>query len=248
MKKHILIPLLACCAFVSPIHAQVSPDAFGTVSYEVRYQLKGIDTKVADATISLENSTWNEQRVLHSHAIIRAASVFRLFLNAEYLADAYLLPDAKEPVYYMNPIKKGGKTGKFECIYDRREKTITSLFVRPSADPVQETYPLDGKSMDLLSLLQFVRFLSLSEGRSLSMHVLKAGLSVPAVLTSQGLDTERFPDVATDRFLLDMKEKGLMENGSGNKITVWRSSGSDRQILGLEVNLGSGVMSVSIKQ
>ena len=249
MKKLLLlIPLLACGSFFYPAHAQVSPDALGTVRYEVRYQLKGIDTKVADATISLENSTWNEKQVLHSHAIIRAASVFRLFLNAEYLADAYLLPDAKEPVYYMNPIKKGGETGKFECIYDRREKTITSLFIRPSADPVQETYPLDGKSMDLLSLLHFVRFLSLSEGRSLSMHVLKAGLSVPAVLTSQGLDTERFPDVATDRFLLDMKEKGLMENGSGNKITVWRSSGSDRQILGLEVNLGSGVMSVSIKQ
>ena len=248
MKKLFLIALLACGSFFYPVYAQVSPDALGTVRYEVRYQLKGIDTKVADATISLEKSTWNEQRVLHSHAIIRAASVFRLFLNAEYLADAYLLPNAKEPIYYMNPIKKGGKTGKFECIYDRHEKTITSLFIRPSADPVQETYPLDGRSMDLLSLLQFVRFLSLPEGRSLSMHVLKAGLSVPAVLTSQGLDTEHFPNVAADRFLLDMKEKGLMENGSGNKITVWRSSGTDRQLLGLEVNLGSGMMSVSIKQ
>ena len=79
------------------------------------------------------------------------------------------------------------------------------------------------------------------------MHVLKAGLSVPATLSSQGRDTERFPDQASERFLLELKEKGLMENGSGNRIVVWRSTGSDRRLLGLEVGLGSGVMCVRVK-
>ena len=102
--------------------------------------------------------------------------------------------------------------------------------------------------MDLLSLLQYVRFHSLTAGKSEAMHVLKAGFSVPATLTCQGVDTERFPGRKTERFLLDLKEQGLMENGSGNRILVWRSTGSDRQLVGMEVNLGSGVMTVSIKE
>ena len=44
-----------------------------------------------------------------------------------------------------------------------------------------------------------------------------------------------------------MTERGLMENGSGKEITVWRSTGSDCRILGLETALsGSSSMSVSI--
>jgi hypothetical protein len=247
MKRYVLIlfALLAPVPFSSS--TPVSSDALGAVRYEVRYQLKGIDTKVADATFSLENSTWKQQKVLHARAVIRAASVFRLFMNAEYLADTYLLPGNREPLYYFCPIKKGGKEGKFECIYDLATGTITSEFVRPPADPVLSTFPVDGRTMDLLSLLQYVRFLDLPEGRSLSLHVLKDGISIPAVLTCQGCDRERYPDRNTDRFLLTMNGKGLMENGSGNKITVWRSSGTDRIFLGLEVNLGSGMMTVSLK-
>lgn len=249
MKKALFWMVLpACCAFLHPAEAKVPPEAFGTVSYEIRYQIKSVTTKVASATVSLERAVWQEQPVLHAHAEIRVAPVFRLFMNAEYLADTYLLPDGKEPLYYMNPIKKGGKPGKFECVYDRSAKTISSVFIQPPAEPVQDSFPLDGRTMDLLTLLQFVRFLSLPEGRSLSMHVLKAGLSVPAVLSARGRDTERFPGRVADRFLLDLPEQGLMENGSGNKIHVWRSGGSERQLLGLEVDLGPGVMSVALVQ
>lgn len=246
MKKTVLI-LAALLAPGLLSSAPVSSDALGAVRYEIRYQLKGIVTKVADATFSLEHSTWKQQKVLHARAVIRAASVFRLFMNAEYLADTYLIPATRQPLYYFCPLKKGGKEGKFECIYDGGSGTITSEFVRPACDPVLSTFPLDGRTMDLLSLLQFVRFLDLPEGRSLSLHILKDGESVPSVLTCQGSDTERYPDRNTERFLLTMKGKGLMENGSGNKITVWRSTGSDRNFLGLEVNLGSGMMTVSVK-
>ena len=250
MKNKLLLPaLLALGSFLQPAFAQVSSEALGTVRYEVRYQLKGIDTKVADATVSLkEHSSADIGRALHAQAVIRATSVFRLIMNAEYVADSYLFPDGQRPYYYMNPIKKGGKTGKFECSYDKDTKTITMLFLKPSADSVRKTFPLDGRTMDLLSLLQYVRFHSLTAGKSEAMHVLKAGFSVPATLTCQGVDTERFPGRKTERFLLDLKEQGLMENGSGNRILVWRSTGSDRQLVGMEVNLGSGVMTVSIKE
>lgn len=245
MKHLCLAALLIPGLLSSP--APVSSEALGTVEYEVRYLLGGLDTKVADAAISLEHSTWEGQKVLHAHAVIRTAPIFRLFMNAEYLADTYLVSGGLEPLYYMNPIKRAGKLGRFECVYDKSAGIIRSEFVRPPADSVSKSFPLDGKTMDLLSLLQYVRFLDLAEGRSLSMHVLKAGLSVPATLTNKGPDTERYPGVETDRFLLTMTETGLMENGSGNKITVWRQAGSERVLLGMEVNLGSGVMLVTIK-
>ena len=76
MKRYVLI-LAALLAPGLLSSAPVSSDALGAVRYEVRYQLKGIATKVADATFSLEHSTWKQQKVLHARAVIRAASVFR---------------------------------------------------------------------------------------------------------------------------------------------------------------------------
>ena len=37
-----------------------------------------------------------------------------------------------------------------------------------------------------------------------------------------------------------------MENGSGNEIHLWRSTGTDRRLLGLEVPLSTGTMAVSV--
>ena len=39
-----------------------------------------------------------------------------------------------------------------------------------------------------------------------------------------------------------------MENGSGNEIHLWRSTGADRRLLGLEVPLSTGSMSVSVSK
>ena len=246
MKRYVLM-LAALLAPGLLSSAPVTSDALGTVKYEVSFKGTLINAKVADATITLEHGTWQQQKVLHARAAINAVSIFRLFMNAEYRADSYIVPGTREPVYYKNPILKGGKEGKFECIYDKGAGTISATFAPPSVEPVESSFPYDGKTMDLLSLLQYVRFLDLPEGHSLSMHVLKAGISVPAVLKSLGTDTERFPGQSTDRFLLSMTGKGLMENGSGDKIYVWRSTAPDRKLVGLEVNLGSGVMAVSLK-
>ncbi len=246
LKTFALLALLIPGQFPAP--KNVSSEALGSVQYEVRYKLNGLNTKVADATISLENGSWEKQSVLHARASIRAFSIFRLFMNAEYLADAYLTPGGQEPVYSFNPIKKGNKEGKFSCTYDRKAKMITSEFVKPPADPVVENHPLDGHTMDMLSLLQYVRFQHFKAGESRSLLLLMGARSVSATLTFQGTDTERFPGIKTERFLLKMKERGLMENGSGNEITVWRSTGDDCRILGLETALSSGVMVVTVKE
>lgn len=248
MRKIVLFLLAVAAPGWLAFSAPVSGDAFGSVTYEVRFQSKGLDTKVADATVSFEKAEWNQQKVHHAHAVIRASSIFRLFMKAEYLADAYLAPDGGRPLYYMNPVYRAGKVGKFECVYDHGAGTVTSVFLRPPADAVETVIPMDVQTMDLLSLMQYVRFLELPAGCTLPMQVLKEGRSLPATLTSQGADSERYPGVTAERFLLSLTEGGLMENGSGNRISVWRSGGTDRKLLGLEVNLGSGVMVVSVKQ
>jgi len=243
----IQILLLSAPCLVSA-QAQVPSKALGTVEYEVRYNLKNIDTKVADATISWERGTREQQPVLHSHAVIRASSIFKLFMNSEYIADSYLTPDGSEPVYFLNPIKKGSKEGKFECIYNRKDGTVRSEFVRPPADPVVNTYTFDGRTMEILSLLTYVRFLDIPAGASRSMHLMMGkGDFVAATLTNQGIDKERFPGVETERLRLKMTGRGVMENGSGDEIVVWRTTGSDRSLVGLETVLNSGVMTVTVK-
>ena len=243
----ILLALLAAGAVTSA--REVTKAALGETKYEVRYTQGILNTKVADATISLENDQLDGKAVLHARASIRAISIFRLFMNAEYLADAYLTPGSHEPVYYINPIKKGGLEGKFECTYDKASGTITTLVVRPPAAPEQQTLSLDGRTMDLLSLLVYIRFTDIPDGSYRAMHLLMGGKSVAATLTCEGGDTERFPGIGAKRFHVKMKDRGLMENGSGNEITVWCSSGSDCRILGLETVLSSsGTMSVSVRK
>ncbi len=244
-KRILLLGALLFPCFLSA-QAPVPSESLGTVRYEVRYKLKNIETKVAEATISVERSRRADQPVLHAHASVRAQSVFRLFLNAQYLADSYMTPDGFEPVYYMNPVKRGGKEGKFECVYDKG--TVRTEFVRPPADPVIKSLPNDGGTMDLLSLLQFVRFQDFSDGEPRTMHLLMGARSSSATLAFQGIDTERFPGKRTERLHLKMHGLGLMENGSGDEITVWRSTGRDRTLMALETSLGSGMTIVTISE
>ena len=232
----------------APAPNAVPAQALGPTKYEVRYKFSGKGSKVADATISLEKGNWEGKDALVSHAKITASSVFRLFMAAEYIADAYLTTDAKEPLYSINPIRKGKKEGKFECVYDTRAKTVTSEYAPPSVTPVVETYPMDGLTMDLLSFLQFVRFHDVPVGKTFDMHLLMRGKSVAATLINYGSDKEKYPGYASERIQIKMIDMGLMENGSGKDITVWRSTDGARQILGLEADLSSGTMSVSIVQ
>ena len=251
MKRFLLLSLALLSALASPAATparKVTAEALGAVQYEARYIWGAINTKVADATITLERDKWNGSDVFHSRATISATPFFRLFMNADYLADAYLSTSTLEPVYYINPVKKGGKEGKVEYTFDHAAKLVKSEAVRPPAAPELTTFPLDGKTMDLLSLLQHVRFLDLGEGKSESLHLLMSGKSVSATLTCEGADAEKFPDKSVLRFRLKMVERGLMENGSGKEIVVWRSTASDRRILALEAALSTGSMTVSIKE
>ena len=103
--------------------------------------------------------------------------------------------------------------------------------------------------MDLLSLLHFVRFLDLTpDSAPIKMQILMAGKSRDARILYKGIDEEKFPGISAEKILLEMTEHGLMENGSGNEIYIWRSSGPDRRLLALETELSSGAMFVRLRQ
>ena len=196
----------------------------------------------------MEPGSRDRQQAYHSRALIQASSIFRLFISHDYIADTWLNRSDLKPAYFINPFKKGGKDGKFEITY--RRSGIDAVSVKPPKETEEKkSFPQDGRTMDLLSLLHCIRFLDMTPAtRPMKFHILMGGASFPAVLSCQGEDKERFPDRRAERFLLRMTERGLMENGSGNEILLWRSTGADRRLLGLEVPLSTGSMIVKVKE
>lgn len=220
--------------------------ALGTTTYEIRYTWGAIDAKVATATISLNPESYQGKDAYHSHAFVKTSAVFRLFIGADLTVDSYIDQGELLPIYTINPYRKGGKDCKFEYIYDREARQVTNLAQGPK-ETLETKYPFDGKIFDLLTVLAFVRFLDTSD-KPVSLKLMLGEAAYPAVITYQGKDTERMPGVEAERFQIRLTERGVMENGSGNELTFWRSPGSDRRILGLEAAINPGHMSIRIKQ
>ena len=245
--KRFWFVLLALLLSASLCDARKLPaSALGTTTYEIRYTWGAIDAKVATATISLNPESYQGKDAYHSHAFVKTSAVFRLFIGADLTVDSYIDQDELLPIYTINPYRKGGKDCKFEYIYDRDARQVTNLAQGPK-ETLETKYPFDGKIFDLLTVLAFVRFLDTSD-KPVSLKLMLGEAAYPAVITYQGKDTERVPGVEAERFQIRLTERGVMENGSGNELTFWRSPGSDRRILGLEAAVNPGHMSIRIKQ
>ena len=235
----LLLSALACGARKLPA------EALGTVQYEIRYTWGAIDAKVGTITISLNPATWENQAAYHSHGFLKTSSVFKLFIGADLTVDSDVAQSDLQPLYFINPYKKGGKDCKFEFTYGRNG-VIDAVYQGPK-QTLTKTWTMDGKTFDLLSLLVFVRFRDAAE-KTVNIKVLLDENCYPATLTYQGKDTEKIPGVETERFLLRLTERGVMENGSGNELLIWRSPGADRRILCLEAPLSPGFMSIRVKE
>ena len=241
---------LACLAtFVATaatiVSGGTSPEALGTVKYVVRYQRGKLDARVATATITWEMSTWNETPALHSTALVKTTPLFKLFLGSDYFAETYFGRKDLSPLYFINPFKNG----KYEYFYRQETGLIESTIDEGDGQPAYMTFPFDGRTMDLLSLLHFVRFLDPSKaGSPYDIQLLMASKCHPARIEYQGIDNDKFPGIPTEKFLVKMTERGLMENGSGDELHIWRSPGPDRRLLALETALSSGSMIVRISQ
>lgn len=244
MKK-ILFALLAILLPATLCGARKLPSAaLGTFTYEVRYIWGAINAKVATATISLEPARWDGRDSYHSHAFVKTSAIFRLFIGADLTVDSYIAQSDLLPLYTINPYRKGGKDCKFEYIYDRDKRQVTNVAQGPK-ETLTKQFAFDGKIFDLLTLLAYCRFEA--GEKSVTLTLMLGDAAYPAILSYQGKDTESFPGEEAERFLLRLTERGVMENGSGNEVTFWRSSGSDRKILGLEAAIDPGHMSIRIK-
>ena len=245
--KRFLFVLMALLLSASLCDARKLPaGALGTTTYEIRYTWGAIDAKVATATISLTPDSYQGKSAYHSHAFVKTSAVFRLFIGADLTVDSYIDEAELLPLYTINPYRKGGKDCKFEYIYDREARQVTNVAQGPK-ETLETTYPFDGRIFDLLTVLAFARFLDASD-KPVSLKLMLGDSAYPAAITYQGKDTERMPGVEAERFLLRLTERGVMENGSGNELLIWRSPGPDRKILCLEAPLSPGFMSIRIKE
>lgn len=246
MKRFLLL-LSALVLTATFCEARKLPaEALGTVKYEIRYKWGAINAKVASIDLSLAPEKWENHQAYHSKAIIKTSAVFSLFIGADMTAESYIEQSDLQPLYFINPHKKGGKDVCFTFVYNRKSKKIESTF-KGVKDTSEKTFPMDGKTYDLLSVITYVRFLDASK-KNVDLNLLLGEERYPGVLTYEGPDTEKFPGRETDRFVLRLTGRGVMENGSGNELTFWRSTGSDRKLIGLEAPISPGFMTIRIKE
>ena len=108
-----LLPGILCMAVLSVFTTtaatkashKASPESLGTFNYDVRYKNGLINAKVATATITWEESKWQNRPAYHSSALVKAAPVFALFISSDYVAETYFSHSGLAPLYFINPFK-----------------------------------------------------------------------------------------------------------------------------------------------
>ena len=246
MKRFLLL-LTALLLASSVCEARKLPaEALGTIKYEIRYKWGAINAKVASIDLSLNPDKWENVAAYHSRASIKTSAIFSLFIGSDMTADCYVAQSDLQPLYFVNPHKKGGKDVRFTFVYDRKTKQIESTF-EGVKETTQKNFPMDGKTYDLLSVIEFVRFLEASFN-TVDLNLLLGEERYPGVLVYQGKDTEKFPGMTTERFVLRLTGRGVMENGSGNELVFWRSPDESRKIIALEAPVSPGFMTIRIKE
>jgi len=214
----------------------VLPRTSEKLVYEVRYKLGALNTKVATGTIPLVPDVWEGRKALRSDASIKVQPFFKLFLKGSYTANLYLGAGDMKPLFY----RYGHENGFNECRY----RADSVYFHRSHKKKGVQNIALsnDGRTMEIFSMLFLLRELNLSPGESINAKAYLSGGFRNVRITMIGTDAERYPGREADAFLIETPEQGLMENGSGTVIRLWRSHGGTRPVLGIEVPLSTGTM------
>jgi hypothetical protein len=214
-----------------------------TSMYEVRYILGDLNTKVAKATITTTPTMWEEKDAYKAEINIKVQPFFRLFLHAKYFVEAFVTRPGMHPLYYSTSSSKE----KAWCRYSEGEEGIVFWRHYKKKEPKTLIFPNDGRTMELVSMLYYVRTFDFKEGEPCELKVLIGERALPATLTMEGIDTEKYPGHRAMFIRFVMLERGIMENGSGNEAYLWIDADGSRIPLGLEVALGKrGVMVCNI--
>ena len=249
MKKFtiFILALLPLMAFV-PVRKALPESAKGETHYAVHYNRGAIRAKMATATLTLDEGTWQEKPAYYGSFSVRAANVFKLFLLNEYKVRLFLSKDDMQPYYYTFPHKKKGKQHQLEFFY--RENEVESILqIEDYPEPTRKVYPAEGKvTMEVASFAFFLRCLDPAalRGEPLRVNLLLASECVPSELKYLGQDKDYWPGEAAHHYVIKMLSRGLMENGAGNEIHVWISPEPERMLRGLQVVLGKGFVSAQM--
>jgi len=214
-----------------------------TCVYEVRYILGDFNTKVAKATLTTTPTIWEEKDAYKAEISIKVQPFFRLFLHAKYFVEAFVTRPGMQPLYYSTSSSKENAW----CRYSEGEEGIVFWRHYKKKEPKTLIFPNDGRTMELVSMLYYVRTFDFKEGEPCELKVLIGERALPATLTMEGIDTEKYPGHRAMFIRFVMLERGIMENGSGNEAYLWIDADGSRIPLGLEVALGKrGVMVCNI--
>lgn len=214
-----------------------------TSMYEVRYILGDLNTKVAKATITTTPTMWEEKDAYKAEINIKVQPFFRLFLHAKYFVEAFVTRPGMQPLYYSTSSSKENAW----CRYSEGEEGIVFWRHYKKKEPKALIFPNDGRTMELVSMLYYVRTFDFKEGEPCELKVLIGERALPATLTMEGIDTEKYPGHRAMFIRFVMLERGIMENGSGNEAYLWIDADGSKIPLGLEVALGKrGVMVCNI--
>lgn len=233
-----LLPLLAAM----PPRLGLPESAKGESQYEVHYNRGSFHAKMATATLTLKDASWQEKPAYLANYTVRAANVFKLFMLNEYKVNIYLSKDDAHPYFYSFPHKKKGKDRLLEFFYKEQE-VESVLKIEDQAEPVRRVFPLEGQpTLDIASFALFLRCLepaSIQNG-SMPVNLLMATTCVPAELTYLGEDSTFWPNEAAYHYQVKMVGRGLMENGAGDIIQIWVSPKPEHELRGLQVDLKKG--------
>lgn len=242
--------VLAAALFLSgPQRQSLLQEAEGITNYDVHYIRGAIRAKMATAALTLEKTTWEGEPVLYAGFSIRAVNLFRLFMKDTYQVNDYLNLEDLHPVFYSYPFTKNGKQVVQEILYDKSSGIIEVVYKTEGVQSeAVRTIPLDGVTMEPPSLLFLLRTLDPSSlEKTLKAGAILDGFRVAAEISFQGEDNDYWPGETAFHYQISLLERGLLENGSGNEIHVWISAAPTREMLGLEVPLGKGAITVRMR-
>ena len=232
MIRFLIIPLLLWLG--QPVTVVTDPGA-ETNKYDVRYLYGSLNTKVAVATFSLTPTVWEDREVYKSNISVKVQPIFRLFMHAQYMVDAFFSRPGMKPVYYTTSTNKGSAW----CRYSEGDEGV--VFWRKFGkmpEPEVFTYPNDDRTFEVVSLLYFARTHDFEVGVPCEVNVLMGGRKIRSTLTLERYDTERYPGHNARVLHLYMQDRGIMENKSGQDIYLWTDAQGTHTVLGLQVSLG----------
>ena len=240
-----LITLAAAAALCVPVSAASGAAAPFHGRYDVRFKYGVFNTKVATATYGWDDSVWEKKDAYHTTVTIKTSPIFNLFLGSDYFLELYNSAEGLSPLYFHYTFSDVDFKYRYRKSLGKTDCTIA----RKGQPDEHRTFPMDSRTMDLIALLNHIRFCDFETLKSpKDFNVLLSGQVFLARVSYRNTSQKKFPGKNAVCVLLELPEAGLMADGSGHEFLVWFSAAPEREVLGLEADLGKGYLTCYIKQ